>query len=200
MSRLRCPRPTPAGVAALRRAGVAVAVTAAAWALGFRDLGIGPRRAGAGVRWGTAVAAPVLAGYAVAAAVPSLRARLESPPPASREWLLVRIPLGTVLAEELLFRAVLDAVATRWLGRSGAVLVGATVFGLWHRKDGGGWPTVAFTAASGVLFLRLRHGSDSLVAPALLHLAVNGGGAGLRIYGAGATGRGSPRRDRWLHP
>lgn len=187
MSRSRCPRPTPAGVAALRRAGVAVAVTASAWSLGFRDLGLGPRRAGAGVRWGTAVAAPVLASYVVAAAVPSLRKQLESPQPASREWLLVRIPLGTVLAEELLFRAVLDAVATRWLGRSGAVLVGSTLFGLWHRKDGGGWPTIAFTAASGVLFVGLRHGSGSVVAPVLLHLAVNAGGAGLRIYGARFT-------------
>jgi membrane protease YdiL (CAAX protease family) len=139
------------------------------------------------MRWGTAVAAPVLASYVVAGAVPSLRAQLESPPPASREWLLVRIPLGTVVAEELLFRAVLDAVVTRWLGRSGAVLVGSTVFGLWHRKDGGGWPTVAFTAASGVLFVGLRHRSGSVVAPALLHLAVNAGGAGLRIYGARFT-------------
>ncbi|HEY5858522.1 MAG TPA: CPBP family intramembrane glutamic endopeptidase [Aldersonia sp.] len=188
MPRPRHSRPTPAGVAALRRAGVAVALTAAAWALGYRDLGLGPRRAGAGARWGIAVAAPVLAGYAAAAAVPALRDQLATPPPASREWLLVRIPLGTVLAEELLFRAVLDAVATRWLGRSGAVLVGSALFGLWHRKDGAGWPTIACTAASGVPFLCLRHGSGSLVAPVLLHLAVNAGGAGLRIYGAGGFG------------
>ena len=38
-----------------------------------------------------------------------------------------------------------------------------------------------------MLFVGLRHGSGSVVAPVLLHLAVNAGGAGLRIYGARFT-------------
>jgi CAAX protease family protein len=44
----------------------------------------------------------------------------------------VRIPLGTVVLEEVAFRSVLPALAARRYGISGGVLIASALFGLWH--------------------------------------------------------------------
>jgi membrane protease YdiL (CAAX protease family) len=104
---------------------------------------------------------------------------------------LVRIPLGTVLWEEVAFRGVLLAALGRLLSLRGAIGVSAVLFGLWHVRpalgalaaDGLAAGPLARTgavvlaclgtAAAGVPFAELRLRSGSLLAPALLHLATN---------------------------
>lgn len=98
------------------------------------------------------------------------------------EWIFLHIPFGTVLSEELLFRSALSAVWNRELSRPAAQAVHALTFGLWHvapaRAGGDNVPAaVALTGASAVLFEWLRRRGGSVLAPALLHLAANVGGA-----------------------
>ena len=103
---------------------------------------------------------------------------------------LVRIPLGTALLEEVAFRGVLVGA---WIasGRPSAIAWSSLVFGLWHvgptinlvRANRPGASTavavrtvagaVVFTTAAGALFawLRLEYG---LLAPLAMHASVNG--------------------------
>ncbi|MDQ3964162.1 MAG: CPBP family intramembrane metalloprotease [Actinomycetota bacterium] len=117
---------------------------------------------------------------------------------------LLRIPLGTALAEELLFRGALFA-AWRAAGASTvtAALCAAVSFGLWHIS-----PTailvsindpmasarklrmtiasaVIFTTIAGLGLTWLRLETDGLVAPIVLHAGVNSVGA----LGAVVAGR-----------
>ncbi|MCZ2860734.1 CPBP family intramembrane glutamic endopeptidase [Blastococcus sp. VKM Ac-2987] len=165
------------------------------------ELGFDPRGARAGLRWGGACVAVVAAGYAVGLVVPAVRplladARLAGAGSAEIAYqTLVRIPLGTVLWEEIAFRGVLLAALMRVVAPRAAVAVSAALFGIWHIRptmsattanaltDGSGGLVVAvllgcaFTAAAGVLFAWLRLRSGSLLAPVLLHLATNSLGA-----------------------
>ncbi|WP_176224972.1 CPBP family intramembrane glutamic endopeptidase [Rhodococcus sp. 1168] len=89
------------------------------------------------------------------------------------EWILFRIPFGTVVCEELVFRSVFDAVSPT---------LSPMFFGLWHihpaRTAGDSVVgTVIGTAAAGVVFSFLRRRSGSVLAPALMHLSVNVSGA-----------------------
>lgn len=118
---------------------------------------------------------------------------------------VVRIPVGTVLWEEIAFRGVLQAALRRVMSESAAIVVTAGVFGVWHVR-----PTLealrvnglaadrkqavarvlagsAATAAGGVLLSWLRARSDSLTAPVLLHLAANSGGLAAAWAIAGLT-------------
>ena len=104
----------------------------------------------------------------------------ELPEPSAR-WLLLRIPLGTVWAEEAAFRAALGTVARsafgpRWAGccsrrRSGCRMSPTRA----DRRARGG--TVLVTGAAGWLFGLLYERSGSLAAPMLAHLAINEAGA-----------------------
>jgi membrane protease YdiL (CAAX protease family) len=92
------------------------------------------------------------------------------------EWVLVHIPLGTVYAEEQIFRATLDPL----LGPA----IGAATFGLWHihpaRVAGDNVVvTVVATAAAGLAFDWLATRYDTVAAPALAHLAINVAGAAI---------------------
>lgn len=173
--------------------GTAAAVAAiGAWAnLSREELGLDRSTVGAGLRLGLAVFGIVLAAIAVAAVVPAARglfeddrARVDAATMALR--VLVVIPLGTVLVEELIFRGVLHGLLTRLTTPAGALLLGAVVFGLWHvfpawrgadgtalERLGVAAGTLAATTAAGVGFIWLRTRSGSLVAPALAHLATN---------------------------
>ncbi|BBY05759.1 hypothetical protein MNVI_10770 [Mycobacterium noviomagense] len=93
-------------------------------------------------------------------------------------WLALRIPLGTVWAEEAAFRAALTTVAKRGFGESGGRLVQGAAFGLSHIADARatGEPvpaTVLVTGVAGWLFGWLADRSGSLAAPMLAHLAIN---------------------------
>lgn len=159
--------------------------------------GIGFTEWRSGVRWGSAVAAAIAAGLALAVAIPSLRPFLEDGRLAGVGTVgylyrgLIRIPFGTALLEEVAFRGVLFGA---WRRRSGPVIaaVGSSVvFGLWHIRptmdllaanDITAAPVIAvaliaaavvFTFFAGLFFCYLRVRSGSLVAPFFAHAAVN---------------------------
>jgi len=165
--------------------------------LSWDDLGLDRPRSRAGLSWGGACAAAVAGGYAVALAVPGLRPLLADARVAGLDGgeityqVLVRIPLGTVLWEEVAFRGVLLAALTRLVSVRAATAVSAAAFGIWHIRptlsalaanDLAGGPVLRagavllgclVTAAAGGPFTWLRLRSGSLLAPALLHLATN---------------------------
>lgn len=200
----------PGPYAAVNAAATAALLLVARGAgLSWHELGLSPARLAGGARWGGAAAVGVAAGLAVALAVDGLRpllvdARVAALGPAElAHRALVRIPLGTVVWEEVAFRGVLLAALARALPPVRAVAVSAAVFGVWHVR-----PTIGAvaandladgavglallvlagclaTAAAGVLFAWLRLRSGSLLAPVLLHLATNV----LGLLAAAAAGR-----------
>jgi membrane protease YdiL (CAAX protease family) len=109
---------------------------------------------------------------------------------------LVRIPVVTTATEELLFRSVLLAVASEWLGAWRGAVWTSLVFGAWHvvpalhshrhnpavagsveaigGRTGYVAITVVGTAISGLGLCALRVRSKSVVAPMVLHAVVNG--------------------------
>jgi uncharacterized protein len=161
------------------------------------DLGLSRDRLRSGLELGSAAAAPVVAAFAAAALTPATRPLLNDQRVVVLDrrqlayHVLLRIPLGTVVWEEIAFRGVLLASLRRVLPEPAATAVASAVFGLWHIR-----PTaealalnrlsttratkiatvtgvVAGTAAAGALLSFLRERSGSLAAPVLLHLAAN---------------------------
>jgi membrane protease YdiL (CAAX protease family) len=141
--------------------------------------------------------------FGIAAVVPALRGlfgdgRLDTLGLGTLLWVtLIRIPLGTVLLEEIAFRGVLPALfgaGERW--RWGPVLGAAALFGLWHAFPSfaltqnatigtalGGVPVVLVSvltmlaaALGGVLLHWWRHTGRGLLASMSVHLATNSGG------------------------
>lgn len=176
-------------------------VAALAWWAGCRadELGTGRDRLVPGLLWGAGAWLAVAVLVGAAALLPDARdlfaderADVSSATLAFR--LLVDIPLGTVLLEELAFRGVLLALARRLVSTVPAVLATSVLFGLWHvppaltqaaGEDASGLAdalgaagtvsgTVLATALAGVAFCWLRLRSGSLAAPALAHVATNG--------------------------
>jgi membrane protease YdiL (CAAX protease family) len=167
---------------AAANAVVAVSSTVVARRAGVRDLGL----SATGFRVGAAAAALPSTAYALIAAVPALRTRAAGRPEVSPvEWVLFRIPVGTVLTEELIFRSILYSLSRSAFGPLWSRAFDCVVFGLWHwRVAAGSLPTIAFTGISAVVFDELRSRGGGVVAPAMFHYAVNGGGAVLREFGA----------------
>ena len=110
---------------------------------------------------------------------------------------LIEVPFGTVLLEEIAFRAVLFSMLARRFGLVWAIVLSSIVFGLWHILPS--WGTheqnpalgsvagkgvrgnviaislsVLTTAVAGVLFAGLRLVSGSVLAPMGFHWATNG--------------------------
>ncbi|NIH83382.1 CPBP family intramembrane glutamic endopeptidase [Amycolatopsis granulosa] len=172
---------------------------------GYRsgELGLSPRDWRHAARTGGLTCLVVAAGFAVALAVPALRplfhdGRVGQPSPGDLVWLaLVRIPLGTVVVEEVAFRGVLPALlggGERWRWRP--VLGASALFGLWHllpslalRRNAGVDAAVgalplpvlsvlamAGAAVAGVALCALRYAGRGVLAPALVHVALNSGG------------------------
>ena len=160
--------------------------------LSFDELGMRRDRIGRGLTVGAVAMGVVLVGLAIAVAIPALRGSFDRPDIADHAastdayFIVVRIPLGTVVLEEVLFRGVLLALALRrWPVRT-AVLVTAALFGLWHVVPavetadegflaalGATLGTVAITAVAGLIFAWLRLRANSIVAPVLAHIATN---------------------------
>jgi membrane protease YdiL (CAAX protease family) len=119
------------------------------------------------------------------------------------EHALVRVPLGTAVWEEVAFRAVLPALLERAVTGTGrdrtssrgpVTAAGALAFGLWHVRPTAdavrlnaptaGWGRttaavlggVAVTAGAHVALEGLRRRTGSLLAPLVLHAAVNAAG------------------------
>ncbi|MGI9209316.1 MAG: CPBP family intramembrane glutamic endopeptidase, partial [Rhodococcus sp. (in: high G+C Gram-positive bacteria)] len=95
-------------------AGVSAVLATRASGVSVSALGFDPARTRDGVRWGGGAATAVAAGYVVAVTVPGLRAHFVDEGRAYRpdfyEWIGLHIPVGTVVAEELLFRSALTAL------------------------------------------------------------------------------------------
>jgi membrane protease YdiL (CAAX protease family) len=134
--------------------------------------------------WRLRVAAAVSATVASTMAVPAVRlgARRRTIPGSAAEWLLIRIPIGTVWSEEAAFRAALGTVAAQCFGPRWGRVLQAAAFGLSHVVDARGAGetvagTVAVTGAAGWVFGWLYDRSGSIAAPMLAHLAVNEAGA-----------------------
>jgi uncharacterized protein len=147
-------------------------------------LGLRPPALWSGLRLGLAVAAPVALGVAGTTALPPVRVAMaeQELPEAAVRWLLLRIPFGTVWAEEASYRAALGTVAAAAFGPTGGRLLQSAAFGLSHIADARatGEPvvgTVVVTGLAGWLFGWLHERSGSLAAPMLAHLAVNEAGA-----------------------
>jgi membrane protease YdiL (CAAX protease family) len=100
----------------------------------------------------------------------------------------VRVPLGTVLLEEIGFRSVLWAMIARLGGPAWATTVSSVRFGFWHVLPSRGLTRAnaaaeaifgAGTAGASVLLCELRRRSGSLIPPMALHYAPNGIGYAL---------------------
>lgn len=110
---------------------------------------------------------------------------------------LIEVPLGTVLLEEIAFRAVLFSMLARRYGLVWAIVVSSVIFGLWHILPSIGTHesnpalgsiagegrkgnilavalSVLTTSLAGVLFVALRLVSGSVLAPMGFHWATNG--------------------------
>ena len=139
-----------------------------------------------GAWWpGVAAAAAVLAAIALVGVVaPRLFAdqRMSGVDGRGTAWrALVRIPLGTVVLEEVAFRAVLPALLSP--------AAAAGLFGLWHiaptakaldvngvrRRVAAVAGAVAATAVVGLVLWELRVATGGVAAPALVHMAANSG-------------------------
>ena len=167
-------------------------------ALTWDEIGLARRDLRTGLRWAAVLAALVATGYLVAVIVPDLRDlfrdRRVGDTTAARMLaeVLVRIPIGTVLLEEVAFRGVLLGQCRRRLGAAKGLALMALAFGLWHVLPawrinsvnpvveqsgvGRGAAVVGAVVATALAALPLgwaRLRSHSLVAPIGLHVATN---------------------------
>lgn len=111
----------------------------------------------------------------------------------------IRVPFGTALIEEVLFRGVFLGLLLQHNSTVMAILISAVIFGLWHifptiamlednqilarankdlkrRKYGSIIGVVIVTASAGIAFAWLRVISNSIVAPWLVHWSINSSG------------------------
>jgi uncharacterized protein len=177
---------------------IGVLAVVVGWAAGSSraDLGLDPGHGWAGVRLG-------LAAMGVVAAVTILAALVSPWVPAIGEafteagtdislgelllGVLLVIPLGTVVMEELVFRGLVLGTLLRTTSSVRAVIVSSSLFGLWHVYPAFHGAddltplrigivvvgTFVATTIAGVVFAWLRLRSQSLVAAILAHLGTN---------------------------
>jgi membrane protease YdiL (CAAX protease family) len=174
-----------------------VVLTASRHGLGATDLALKRETAWSGFVWGGAIAGGAALLLGIAAAVPALHwllddARVAGIGTAALLYrIFVRIPLGTVLLEEVAFRGALFGAWARRRGVTHAAIGSSIVFGLWHVRPAidllsknelaeslaapipAVAALVAFSAGAGILLCLLRIRSRSLVAPMVAHAAVN---------------------------
>lgn len=147
-------------------------------------LGLGPPRLWAGLRLGSLAALPTASAVAATTLLPAVRRSMadRDPPATAPDWLLLRIPVGTVWSEESAFRGALATAGSAAFGARGGRLLQAGAFGLSHIADARATDepligTVLVTGIAGWLFGWLADTSGSLAAPMLAHLAINEAGA-----------------------
>ncbi|PAZ15227.1 CPBP family intramembrane metalloprotease [Streptomyces sp. SA15] len=181
-------------------AGAAALLLIARWdGLSRADLGLDAASLRRGLRWASVLVGAVLVVFLVGLALPATREAFQDERAAGLTmgqllWrLVIRVPFGTVLLEEIAFRGVLWAMVRRRRGAAWATAVSSLLFGLWHVLPSRGLPranaaaavlgtgpavaaAVVATTAAGVALCELRRRSGSLVAPAALHWALNGFG------------------------
>lgn len=164
------------------------------------DLGLAPSRMRTGLRWGAVLFGATLLILLSGLVLPATRGLFEDDRVRDLGgwgalWAaFVRVPFGTVLLEEVAFRAVLPAVLAVKMRRWKAIGLAAVGFGLWHilpsmslhrvnpvADDTVGqmplWITVAgsvlSTAGIGIWFSFLRERTGSLLTPMIAHWSSN---------------------------
>ena len=185
--------------------------------LSREDLGLGAGAVRRGVRSGAPWALAALGGTIVALRHPVSRAWLHderaagAPPAEAALQMLVRIPLGTALFEETVFRGLLLGWFSKTMSPRGAVWASSALFGLWHviptwqtmgsyrggapRRLGVGSAAavelggVGASAIIGAGFCLLRLSARSTVAPTIVHAVANASGFGGAWVVGGASAR-----------
>jgi uncharacterized protein len=165
------------------------------------DLGLGRDAVGRGLAHGGIVFGAVLGVYLVGLAIPATRDLFDDERVRDTSFwemayqVVVRIPFGTVLLEEVAFRGVLLGMLLLRTTVAWAVFWSSLGFGLWHVLPGLGvenqnpvlddifgpgagavlavGAAVVGTAAAGYVLCWLRLRSRSLIAPLMLHVATN---------------------------
>jgi uncharacterized protein len=169
----------------------------------WTDMGLGWSYLLPGFIWGAACIGLITAVYLIGSAFKRTRTAFHdermSELTGSRMMFqaLVEVPFGTVLLEEIAFRAVLLSMLIRRFGLVWGVVIGSVVFGLWHILPSIGTHeqnpalgsvvgegrrgnilaialSVLTTTLAGILFAALRLLSGSVLAPMGFHWATNG--------------------------
>jgi uncharacterized protein len=176
--------------------GAVLLVVARRSGASWEDLGLGGRHIRRGLKVGAVAGSAAIVVMLLAAALPMTRgffndARVPADAPGWERLYqtVIRIPVGTVVFEELAFRGVLLAVLCRRLRLPAAVGVNSALFGLWHivptlsaatandieglARMGVVAGSVLVTAVGGAVFCTLRVRGRHVLAPAMLHLAFN---------------------------
>jgi membrane protease YdiL (CAAX protease family) len=154
-------------------------------------LGLSPRQLRDGLRYGGLAFGAITAIVLIGLVLPPTREGFHSGRGdiSAGELLtkvLITIPLGTVVVEELIFRGAVLGLLLRVLPTWRAALACSVLFGLWHLPSvvsdnnhatieviGAAVGTFAATFAGGMALCWLRIRSGSLLAPAMAHLATN---------------------------
>jgi membrane protease YdiL (CAAX protease family) len=180
---------------------VSVGANALAHAAGvpWDELGLDRRNARAGLGTGVLASVPVVTVVGALSASARTRRAFDDDRVANASApafdLVVRIPFGTALSEELLFRGAVLGVMSRDVAPPVAVAATSAIFGAWHVLPAlDAWSAnaqagsrrvpavgvvagnVVATSAAGVAFAWLRRRSGSVLAPAIVHAALNGAG------------------------
>jgi membrane protease YdiL (CAAX protease family) len=184
----------------LAAAGLAVALVHRSGA-DWKHLGLARETLGRGLRLGLLTVVPIAALVATGVALTVSRqffveARFAGLGTTQTLYeLLIRIPLGTALSEELIFRGALLGLYLRRHTFLKAALFSSLAFGLWHvvgamgsvqsnaagevlaspaAQAAGVAATVVATGAAGMAFCWLRRRSGSVLTPAITHAALHG--------------------------
>lgn len=171
--------------------------------LNFSDMGLAIHHVMQGIIVGLVVSLPIILIILLGARVRWLQPVIGTAKKQSSRQIAYelgfRLPFGTALSEEVIFRGVLLGLLLQHHSQPVAVLVASLLFGLWHiiptietirthsvlsaaltkhthRHILSVVGTVCLTTIAGVAFSCLRFVSGSIVAPWLLHCAINGSG------------------------
>jgi uncharacterized protein len=167
----------------------------------WSGMGMCPDPLGRGIRIGLATAVPTMAVVELAVVVPATRRFFQDE--RAREGgarhvlfeTLVRMPLGTALPEEVIFRGSLLGLFTQRHSPAAAALMSSILFGVWHvlptlrtlplnpagalahgnpkRTGGAVLAAVTSTAVAGYGLAWLRFRSGSIAAPVIAHTTLN---------------------------
>jgi membrane protease YdiL (CAAX protease family) len=193
-------------------AGVAAVAAAHALGVSWRDLGLARDRVKAGLKLGGLTLVPIAVAVTLGLAIPWTRdffrdtTIVNASTAEALYTLLLRIPLGTAMAEELIFRGALLGLYLQQHRPWVAVVLSSLVFGAWHvlptlnsldtnpgaagaagslaLQAGAVALVVLATGVAGAFFSWLRLRSGSIVAPWLTHTGFNSiGYLGSRLEG-----------------
>ena len=169
----------------------------------WTDMGLSWRYALRGLIWGAIMVGLVTLAYLVASSFKKTRQAFHDERYAQMSGgrlifqTLVEVPFGTVLMEEIAFRAVLFSMLARRYGVIWGLVISSLLFGLWHILPSIGTHesnpalggvagegrkgnviavalSVLTTSVAGVIFIVLRLVSGSILGPMGLHWATNG--------------------------